>query len=211
MDVGRAEGRSVKQEITGNSCRRKTQRERQGDRRTAGWGGGREVRWWRWGKQELFNYSTSRQQRTRFQEDITACSPEGKAHLACSPIPYPHKLLVGISNAFLLLLQQTLPLLSWYMSQMSRSATWGSKSSSWQITRKMPPAFNFKEFWVYWDNADVYQSNRWKQLPFRLWRCGRLIIGLTNCYNLNFEIKEQKKKKSFLDILLNDNNPNGNQ
>lgn len=52
------------------------------------------------GEQELFNYSTSRQQRPRFQEDITACSPEGEAHLACSPIPYPHKLAVGIFNAF---------------------------------------------------------------------------------------------------------------
>lgn len=58
---------------------------------------------------ELFNYSTHRQQRPRFQETITVCSPEGEAHLASfiSPLLSPHNLQFGIFNVFLLLHKQT--------------------------------------------------------------------------------------------------------
>lgn len=98
------------------------------ERNRVEWGGGLE----------LFNYSTHRQQRPRFQETITVCSPEGKAHLASfiSSFPSPHKLQVGIFNAFLLLHKQTQASLSFQMCQMPRSATWRGKSSCWKITRK---------------------------------------------------------------------------
>lgn len=80
---------------------------------------------------ELFNYSTRRQQRPRFQETIRVCSPEGEAHLASfiSPILSPHKLHVGIFNVFLLLHEQTQASLS---LQMPRSSTWGGKSTAWR-------------------------------------------------------------------------------
>ena len=67
------------------------------------WKEGRETR----GRN--FSITAHRQQRPRFQETITVCSPEGKAHLASfiSSILSPRKLQVGIFNVFLLLHKQT--------------------------------------------------------------------------------------------------------
>lgn len=149
---GRGRGTEwVKREMTENSNGGKKQSGWKKKRETSGWGGGREVRERAREKQrnvegrernrrlQLFNYSTDRQQRPRFQETITVCSPEGKAYLTSfiSAILSPRKLQFGIFNVFPLLHKQVKTFLSLQMSLMPRSATWGGKSSCWRREKQL--------------------------------------------------------------------------
>lgn len=133
------------------------QRIQMGGKKQSGWkkeretAGGREVRERAREKQrnvegrernrglQLFNYSTDRQQRPRFQETITVCSPEGKAYLTSfiSAILSPRKLQFGIFNVFPLLHKQVKTFLSLQMSRMPRSATWGGESSCWRREKQL--------------------------------------------------------------------------
>lgn len=151
-EEGRGRGTEwVKREMTENSNGGKKQSGWKKERETAGWGGGSEVRERVREKRrnvegrqrnrglQLFNYSTDTQQRPRFQETMTVCSPEGEACLTSfiSAILSPRKLQFGIFNVFPLLHRQVTTSLSLQMLLMPRSATWGGKSFRWRREKQL--------------------------------------------------------------------------
>lgn len=95
---------------------------------------------------ELFNYSTHRQQRPRFQETITVCSPEGEAHLASfiSPLLSPHNLQFGIFNVFLLLHKQTQDSVALHKWQGQLPGKWFKKKK--KCFKILPLALHCKLF-----------------------------------------------------------------